>query len=246
MGKRAKVDPESLKRWRKSERERLVAARLALDADTLERFRTRIDTHLEKAFPGLAGGLLAFCWPFKNEYDPRFLGHRMRQRGAKTALPVVVAPRQPLVFRLWQPGDELAKGVYDIPYPAAGDPVVPDVALVPMNGFDEAGYRLGYGGGFFDRTLAHLRSGTPRKPVAIGVTYELARMPTIDPQSYDIPMDYVVTERGVYERIEGQLVLLEPSAQRVAPTPAGYASPACLAHEIAPGYFGETPPNEKP
>jgi 5-formyltetrahydrofolate cyclo-ligase len=233
------VDAETLKNWRKSERERLVAARLALDHDSLQAFRTVIDSHLERSFPGLAQGTLAFCWPFKNEYDPRFLAHRLRERGALTALPVVVAPRQPLIFRLWKPGDELAKGVYDIPYPATGDPVVPDAALVPMNGFDEGGYRLGYGGGFFDRTLASLRTGEAKRPVAIGVTYELARMPTIHPQSYDIPMDYVVTERGVYERIEGRLVLLEPSATRVGPALTGYSSPACLAHEIAPGYFGD-------
>jgi 5-formyltetrahydrofolate cyclo-ligase len=234
------MDPEGLKLWRKNERERLVSARLALEATTLHAFRSVIDNHIERAFPGLARGTLAFCWPFKNEYDPRFLAHRLRERGASTALPVVVAPRQPLIFRLWKPGDELAKGVYDIPYPAAGDPVVPDAALVPMNGFDESGYRLGYGGGFFDRTLAALRLADPKRPVAIGVTYELARMATIHPQSYDIPMDYVVTELGVYERIDGKLALLKGSAAEHAVP--GYSSPACLAHEIAPGYFGEKDP----
>ncbi len=232
------MDPESLKSWRKAERERLVAGRLALDASTLHAFRLAIDTHLGRAFPGLAQGTLAFCWPFKNEYDPRFLARRMRELGATTALPVVVAPKQPLIFRLWKPGDALAKGVYDIPYPAAGDPVVPHAALVPMNGFDESGYRLGYGGGFFDRTLASLRTENPKTTVAIGVTYEQARMPTIHPQPYDIPMDYVVTERGVYERVDGKLVLLESTAADHAIP--GYSSPACLAHEIAPGYFGES------
>ena len=231
------VSPETLKRWRKDARERLVAARLALDAQSLHALRTQIDTHLERAFPGLARATLAFCWPFNNEYDPRHLMHRLRERGAKTALPVVVAPRQPLIFRTWAPGDPLAKGVYDIPYPVGGDPVVPDVALVPMNGFDAAGYRLGYGGGFFDRTLAQLRAGDVQRPVAIGVTYELARIDTIDPQSYDIPMDYVATERGVYERIDGRLELLSAPAQVHAV--AGYSSPACLAHQTAPGYFGE-------
>lgn len=231
------MTPENLRAWRKAERERLVAARLALDAGTLHAFRSRIDNHIAQAFPGLAHGTLAFCWPFKNEYDPRFTAHDLRARGALTALPVVVAPRQPLIFRRWMPGDVLARGVYDIPYPAAGDPVVPDAALVPMNGFDEAGYRLGYGGGFFDRTLAAMRTAESKRPIAIGVTYELARMATIHPQSYDIPMDYVVTERGVYERIDGKLALLEPPpGEHKIP---GYSSPACLAHEIAPGYFGE-------
>lgn len=238
------MDPEHLKAWRKNERERLVAARLALAPDTLLEFRNAIDKHLRQAFPGLAKGTLGFCWPFKNEYDPRFLGHELRERGARTALPVVVAPRQPLIFRPWKPGDELATGVYDIPYPAAGEPVVPDVALVPMNGFDEGGYRLGYGGGFFDRTLASVRAANPKAMVAIGVTYELARMKTIEPQPYDIPMDYVATERGIYQRMDGQLVLLEaPAGSRTAAP--GYSSPACLAHEIAPGYFGETPENPK-
>lgn len=231
------MSPEALKAWRKSRREALVEARLALRPEDLHTFRLRLDEHLARTFPGLAQLTVGFCWPFKNEYDPRFLMRTLRARGARTALPVVVAPRQPLIFRLWAPGDELAKGVYDIPYPAAGEPVVPDVALVPMNGFDSGGYRLGYGGGFFDRTLAALRGAHGTHPVAIGVTYELARMDTIEPQGYDIPMDYVATECGIYERIDGRLVLLDaPVGPRPLP---GYSSPACLAHEIAPGYFGE-------
>jgi len=228
-----------LKTWRKIERERLIAARLALSADQLAQLRAMLDAHLERAFPGLARGVLAFCWPFKNEYDARFLARHLRKRGAQTALPVVVKYGQPLIFRLWQPGDELAKGVYDIPYPASGAAVVPDAALVPMNGFDAGGYRLGYGGGFFDRTLAALRSSGGSRPVAIGVTYELARMATINPQPYDIPMDYVVTERGVYQRGDEGLAFLD--APRIEHPATGYSSPACLAHEIAPGYFGETP-----
>ena len=85
--------------------------------------------------------------------------------------------------------------------------MVPDYALVPMNAFDAGGFRLGYGGGFFDRTLAHLRSADPKRPVAIGVTHELARIETIHPQVHDIPMDFVATELGVYERVNGTLVL---------------------------------------
>lgn len=227
-----------IKSWRKAERARLIAARLALSAEQLTQLRAAMDAHLQRAFPGLAKGVVAFCWPFRNEYDARFLARGLRERGAQTALPVVVKYGQPLIFRLWKPGDELAKGVYDIPYPASGETVVPDVALVPMNGFDAGGYRLGYGGGFFDRTLAALRSGGSSRPVAIGVTYELARMATIHPQPYDIPMDYVVTERGVYQRGEVGLAFLDaPRSEAAAP---GYSSPACLAHEIAPGYFGES------
>lgn len=233
------MNPDELKPWRKAERTRLIAARVALDGQRLAAMREAIDGHLIRAFPGLARGIVGFCWPHRNEYDARYVARDLRARGANTALPVVVANRQPLIFRLWKPGDVLAKGVYDIPYPASGDAVVPDAALVPMNGFDAGGFRLGYGGGFFDRTLAALRTGGATRPVAIGVTYELARMETIHPQTHDIPMDYVVTERGVYQRGDSGLAFLD--SPRSEPAPAGYSSPACLAHEIAPGYFGEEP-----
>ncbi len=226
-----------LKHWRKTERDKLIAARLALSDEQRVQLRTRIDAHLERAFPGLVQSVVGFCWPIQNEYDARFLARRLRERGAKTALPVVVKYAQPLIFRLWAPGDVLAKGVYDIPFPPSGEAVAPDVALVPMNGFDAGGYRLGYGGGFFDRTLAALRVGNSARPVAIGVTYEMAYMQTIRPQTYDIPMDYVVTERGVYQRDGEILTFLD--APRMTRWTAGYSSPACLASEITPRYFGE-------
>lgn len=222
---------DDVKSWRKAERDRLIAARERLDAATLERFRRRIDDHLWRSFPGLAAATLAFCWPIRKEYDARGLTQRLRECGAVTALPVVVAPRQPLVFREWHPGVALASGPLGIPYPAGSDPVVPTAALVPMNGWDEAGHRLGYGGGFFDRTLASLE---PR-PVVIGVSYELARLTTIRPQSWDIPMDWVVTERGTYRRDpEGLVFLGEPAAGE----PSALASPVCYAAEVDPGSSG--------
>jgi 5-formyltetrahydrofolate cyclo-ligase len=225
------MDAAELRIWRKTERERLLAERLAVPPDTLLAWRERIDRHIEFGFPGLGAALIGFCWPFQNEYDARFLLARLRKRGARTALPVVVAPKTPLVFREWHPGVPLARGVYDIPYPAAGESVVPTVAIVPMNGFDRDGYRLGYGGGYFDRTLAAM---SPR-PTVIGVTFERAAMETIHPQAYDIPMDYVVTERGVYRRDpEGLAFLGEPRSGG----PAGLASPVCYADELDPGRHG--------
>ena len=187
---------DELKSWRKAERERLIAAREALDPSTTEQFGRRIDAHLDRSFPGLAAATLAFCWPVRGEYDARPFAARLRDRGAVTALPVVVAPGQPLVFREWHPGVALASGPFAIPFPVDSEPVLPSVVLLAMNGWDETGHRLGYGGGFFDRTLASMA----KKPVAIGVSYELARMKSIHPQSWDIPMDWVVTERGLYRR----------------------------------------------
>ncbi len=194
----------TLQAWRQAQRDTLVAARLQVDEVTLRDWRDQIDRRLQHYFADLAIGVIAFCWPIKNEYDARPLVKRLRERGAVTALPVVVAPRTPLEFRAWHPGVELARGALDIPYPKDGNSVVPDTMLVPMNGFDTGGYRLGYGAGFFDRTLASL----PIRPRTIGVAYEIARLETIRPQPYDIPMDFVVTERALYQRVNGVLVVV--------------------------------------
>jgi 5-formyltetrahydrofolate cyclo-ligase len=217
---------DELRTWRNAERERLIAERERLDPATLERLRRHIDAHLERSFPGLAAAKVAFCWPVRGEYDARLLTRTLRERGAVTALPVVVGPGQPLAFREWHPGVMLASGPLGIPYPVDSEPVVPTVALLPMNGWDGAGYRLGYGAGFFDRTFASMS----KPPAAIGIGYELARVRTIRPQDWDIPMDWVVTERGVYRRDPGGLVFIGDTSQG---PPGAPASPVCYADEIA-------------
>ena len=213
--------------WRKNERTRLLREREALAPQALAELRSRIDHHLERAFPDLVHGILAFCWPYRNEYDARHLAAALRRQGATTALPAVVAPKAPLVFREWKPGVELAVGPLGIPYPVGSPEVNPDHVLLPMLGWDADGYRLGYGGGFFDRTLAALA----RRPRVVGIAYEQAFLKTIHPQPHDIPVDFVVTERGVYRR--------EPKGLKFLDDPKGYSSPPCYAGEIAPGYFGE-------
>jgi len=214
-----------LRQWRKATREQLVATRATLDAALLEAWRKRIDSTLERSFPGLAHCRLAFCWPIKGEYDARHFARTLRERGALTALPVVVAPKTPLKFREWHPGVRLAVGPLDIPYPVDSPEVAPNAVLLPMNGWDAQGYRLGYGAGFFDRTLAALA----KRPVVVGVSYEMARLDTIRPQPWDIPMDYVVTEKGVYRRDPGGLVYLgEPQPGE----PSALASPVCYADEV--------------
>ncbi|MEX1074400.1 MAG: 5-formyltetrahydrofolate cyclo-ligase [Burkholderiales bacterium] len=216
------MTPATLASWRKSERARLIALREAVDAATLDSWRRSIDAHLERGFPGLARARFAFCWPIRNEYDARHLARRLREAGAVTALPVVVAPKAPLAFREWHPGVELAVGPLGIAYPVRSREIAPQAVLLPMNGWDAQGYRLGYGGGFFDRTLAALE----QRPLAIGVAYEQARIATLHPQPWDIAMDYVATERGVYRRDAGELVFLG------APEPqSALASPVCYADE---------------
>ena len=218
------MDTAALKAWRKTQRERLISERARVTPEILDGWRRRMDASLERSFPGLAHCRLAFCWPIKGEYDARHLAKTLRERGTLTALPVVKAPKQPLVFREWHPGVELAIGPLDIPYPVHSAEVVPEAVLLPMNGWDAGGYRLGYGAGFFDRTLASLA----KRPMVIGVTYEMAKLETIHPQEWDIPMDFVVTERGVYRRDAEGLVFLP------APEPGGsgeLSSPVCYADE---------------
>jgi 5-formyltetrahydrofolate cyclo-ligase len=220
---------EEVSAWRKGERARLLSERDALVGEVLAERRARMDIHIERAFPELVHGVLAFCWPYRNEYDARFLAAALRRRGARTALPVVVAPRTPLVFREWQPGVKLADGPLGIPYPVGSEEVQPDHVLLPMLGWDGDGFRLGYGGGFFDRTLASIA----KRPRVIGVTYEQAYLKTIRPQPHDIPVDFVVTERGVYRR--------EPQGLKFLDSAQGFSSPPCYAGEIAPDYFGGDP-----
>jgi 5,10-methenyltetrahydrofolate synthetase len=248
--------------WRKARRAELIGRRASVDPALRRRWNERMTALLEAGFAVLAGRVVGFCWPYKGEFDTRFAIRYWRDRGATAALPEVVAKGQPLRFRKWWPGAPTAPGVYDIPVPAGTEVVVPEAAVVPMNGFDEQGYRLGYGGAYFDLTLAAL---DPR-PLAIGVSFEFARLPTIFPQPHDIPMDFVVTEAGIYRgggnplalldvaasAAEAQFLLEQREARRhhgsaagasaVGPTAAaGYSSPACYAHEVAPEYFGQQP-----
>src|ERR1700740_76444 len=123
--------PSDLSDWRKTERTRLLREREALAQETLAELRSRIDHYLERAFPDLVHGILAFCWPHRNEYDPRHLAASLRRRRATTALPMVVAPKAPLIFREWHPGVKLALGPLGIPYPAGSPEVSPDHVLVP-------------------------------------------------------------------------------------------------------------------
>ncbi len=242
-------DWAQIKVWRKARRAELIARREQASPADRQHWNASITAYLESGFEPLGRLTIGFCWPYKGEFDARFAIRTFRQRGAAAALPAVVNKTGPLEFRLWWPGAPMTPGVYAIPVPDGTQPVVPDAAIVPMNGFDEHGYRLGYGGGYFDRTLA---AAVPH-PIAIGVSYELARMPTIYPQAHDIAMDFVVTEAGIYAVTAGALKSVdardcsarvgrlceERGLPRQAEGSAGYSSPPCYAAEF-PGYFGET------
>jgi 5,10-methenyltetrahydrofolate synthetase len=183
------VSDRDVARWRKAERERLLAARLALSAEFRASQTAAIAAELDLLIPTHEPHIVSVYWPIRGEPDLRTWMHARSERGTRIALPVALAHGQPLTFREWRPGARLAHGLWRIPYPAEGPEVAPTVVLAPVVGFDRQSYRLGYGGGFFDRTLAVLR---PR-PLVIGLGYPCSAIGTIFPQPHDIPMDRIVT-----------------------------------------------------
>lgn len=179
-------------RWRKAERQRLIKERLALPLGERRSHTERIIAALDEVVGDASGRMVSIYWPFRGEPDLRRWMERISALGGACALPVVIERHAPLTFRRWQPGAKLERGVWNIPVPAEGEEVTPDVVIAPVVGFDRTCYRLGYGGGFFDRTLAAM----PCKPRVFGVGYARAAIPTIFPQPHDIPMDMIVTEDG--------------------------------------------------
>ena len=147
--------------------------------------------------PEPASSVVSGFFPYNTEIDTRpLLGH-LAGEGWTTCLPIVIAQGKPLVFRRWLPGEPTVKGVWDIPRPPDTSPLLePDVLLVPLMAFDRRGYRLGYGGGFYDRTLALLRHKKPI--VAIGVAYAAQEVDRVPHGDHDQPMDFIMTEKEVF------------------------------------------------
>ena len=183
---------QDVKRWRTAERERLITLRLAIPAEERRRFSATIAGELDRLLGDVSGKIVAAYLPFRGEPDLRPWIEGLAARGATAALPIVAAPRSPLVFRTWRRGEPLQPGVWNIPVPVAGETAVPDIVIAPVVGYDEACFRLGHGGGFYDRTLAALA----RRPRILGVGYRCLALRTIYPQPHDIPMDTIVTEEG--------------------------------------------------
>jgi 5-formyltetrahydrofolate cyclo-ligase len=246
--------PDNIRQWRKAQRVELRARRDAVAPARRRQLNSIVTRLLVEQFPLLHGMLLGAYRPLRGEFDPRAMMRLLRKCGTREALPAVVHRRQPLQFREWWPGTPMVADAAGLSVPDGTEVVRPDALLIPLVGFDARGYRLGYGGGYFDRTLAVM---TPQ-PLKIGVAFELSRIATIHPQPCDVPMDFVVTETGVHYVADTSLERLnEPSQafglaceiiwQRdravreeddaVEQTAAReYASPVCDAHELDPFY----------
>ncbi len=179
-----------------SERQRLLVLRTGAPPAERRLWGQAIEARLRSLLTERPSITLGVYWPFQAEFDPRPVIDWLIAEGSAVALPAVVDKQGPLEYRAWRPGEPLVDGVWNIPTPQNREIVIPQAVLAPLVGFDRDCYRLGYGGGYFDRTLAAL---SPR-PLAIGVGFELSQIETIYPQPFDIPMDVVVTEAGIRYR----------------------------------------------
>ena len=184
-------------RWRTAKREELMAARLAVPASERKRVAEEVAYVLDDLIDFDVRPSVSLYWPFRGELNLRDWMRTAFERGARIALPVVVAKSQPLEFREWTPECGMEKGVWNIPIPTGSTVVTPTVVISPLVGHDPDCFRLGYGGGFFDRTLAAM---SPR-PTVIGVGHPCSAIPTIYAQPHDIPMDVIITgKNSVRER----------------------------------------------
>lgn len=191
-------------RWRKAQRIALLEARAALSvtarAEIAAAIGRGLDTLLAEISPDPTGKVVSGYWPIKAEPDLRFWLEALHRRGVMTALPVVETVSAPLVFRPWQPRMQMVRGHWNIPVPDTHDSLVPDIMLAPLVGWQGQGqgFRLGYGGGYFDRTLAAYHA-KGKRPVVIGVGLASAQLRTIFPQPHDMALDYIITETGRFQ-----------------------------------------------
>lgn len=180
---------------RKALRSRLIADREALSPALRSQLTAALAGHLGDVLNRLNPQTLGFCWPFRGEPDiVEFLAEwQAAFSGRQLALPIVPDTPGALAFHTWQPGEPLVADRFGIPAPQGTPSVALQAVLVPVNGFDARGYRIGYGGGFFDRTLASLSPA----PISIGIGFEIARLDDAQPQPHDLPLDWIVTEAGI-------------------------------------------------
>ena len=189
------IDPQTWKdvsTFRKAERTRLYAARQKVLLEDRREMAAHISAQLTDILGDVTGRVIAVYWPIRGELNLHPWMVEASERGAQICLPVVIEKNQPVEFHRWSPDSAMAKGIWSIPVPADLGPVEPDVVIVPLLGVDEQGYRLGNGGGYYDRTLARL----PEDLMIIGVGQAFARMKTIFPMPWDIPMKKVVLGDG--------------------------------------------------
>jgi len=174
-----------------------LAAREALGEKKREAAAARI---AKRGLPiELATGTVVSSYsPIRSEIDPAPLMLALALRGALLALPVVNARGKSLTFRAWSPNDRLVLGSLGIPEPSpAAAELIPDIMLVPLAAFDRAGHRIGYGAGYYDHTFAHLRKS--HHVTGVGLAFAVQETPAIPALSHDVALDFVLTEKDVFD-----------------------------------------------
>lgn len=179
-----------MRSWRVRMRQYLIGARLGRAAEERAAAGERVRMRLQEQVDLAAYATIGIYWPVRGEIDVRDLALAHLRRGGRVALPVVVRPAAPVEFWSWSENAPMGRGVWKIPIPAERVVLHPELLLVPLVGFDDGRYRLGYGGGYYDRSLA---ASHPR-PRCIGLGYECAHLPSIFPQAHDIPMHQIITD----------------------------------------------------
>jgi 5-formyltetrahydrofolate cyclo-ligase len=190
----AEPTSSAIKSWRAQTRTVLLARRAAIELRERQRRGESAKRQLLAEVDLAAYRVLGFYWPIRAEIDARDIATRHIEGGGIATLPVITRKNAPVEFWPWTPGMSMRRGFWNIPVPAVGEPVTPDALIIPLVGFDAACFRLGYGGGYYDRTLAAL---TPL-PLRIGIGFAAAALATIHPQPHDIPMSMIVTDRAVH------------------------------------------------
>jgi len=182
---------EEVREWRKRTRESLISGRLSWTVSARTAKGEQAKQNLLAAVDLTRYPVLGIYWPMRGEIDVRDLARAHIEAGGEVALPVVVEKAAPVEFWKWRPGMGMRRGIWNIPVPMQRDAVVPEACIVPLVGFDAQQYRLGYGGGYYDRTLASLA----RRPYCIGLGYAAGELASIFPQAHDIPMNVIFTDR---------------------------------------------------
>jgi 5-formyltetrahydrofolate cyclo-ligase len=182
------MDPASAKATLRRE----VLARRALVTESEARaFARRLADYGATFAAARAAKIVSAYWSISDEASTFLLLDKLAAEGMATALPVMQGRAAPLCFRQWKKGEPLAEAKWGITEPFGAE-VFPDLLFVPLAGFDRAGNRLGYGAGFYDRTLARLRAMQP--VIAVGVAYAVQELPAVPSEAYDQKLDYVLTE----------------------------------------------------
>lgn len=185
----------NLSEWKKSQRKQLISARENIPEKTHWEWSQAISGFLRQELLKPQKMIIGIYCPIRGEYDPRPIAQHLIQHGATLALPEIIDKDTSLCFREWLPGTPMRNAAYGIPIPVGTRIVRLDAVIIPMVGFDHQGYRLGYGSGYFDRTLASYQ----RQPLSLGVAFEMQRLKNVYPQPHDIAMHYVITEVDIFQ-----------------------------------------------